>query len=39
MGDIKPNGEFELINSKEKISFHMVFENEWENSLNKLLVS
>jgi type III restriction enzyme len=38
MSDIKPKGELELINSKEKISFHMVFENEWQNELNKLLV-
>jgi type III restriction enzyme len=38
MGDIKPKGELKLVNCKEKISFHMVFENEWENALNKLLV-
>lgn len=38
MGDIKPKGEVELINGKEKMSFHMVFENEWQNELNKLLV-
>lgn len=38
MGDIKPKGEIELVNCKEKISFHMVFENEWQNELNKLLV-
>ena len=38
-GDIKPKGELKLVNCKEKISFHMVFENEWENALNKLLVA
>jgi type III restriction enzyme len=38
-GDIKPKGDLELVNCKEKISFHMVFENEWQNSLNKLLVT
>lgn len=37
-GDIKPKGELKFVNSKEEISFHMVFENEWENELNKLLV-
>lgn len=37
-GDIKPKGELELINSKDNISFHMVFQYEWENELNKLLV-
>lgn len=36
--NIKPKGEVELIDGKENISFHMVFENEWENELNKLLV-
>ena len=36
-GDIKPKGELKLLNCKEKISFHMVFENEWENALNNLL--
>ncbi len=39
MGDIKPKGELKLVNSKEKISFHMVFDSEWENELNKLLAS
>jgi len=38
-GDIKPKGELKLVNSKVKISFHMVFENEWENELNKILVA
>jgi type III restriction enzyme len=38
-GDIKPKGELKLVNSKEKISFHMVFENEWKNELNKILVA
>ncbi|QFY42677.1 restriction endonuclease subunit R [Candidatus Methylospira mobilis] len=38
IGDIKPKGEMTLVDSKEKISFHMVFENEWENELNGLLV-
>jgi type III restriction enzyme len=38
IGDIKPKGEVKLVNCKEKISFHMVFENDWENALNKLLV-
>lgn len=38
LGDIKPKGEVELLNGKEKISFHMVFENDWQNALNKLLV-
>ncbi|MGZ8157742.1 MAG: DEAD/DEAH box helicase [Methylobacter sp.] len=38
MGDIKPKGEVKLLNCKEKISFHMVFENGWQNALNKLLV-
>jgi type III restriction enzyme len=38
-GDIKPKGELNLLNSKEKISFHMVFENEWKNELNKILSS
>ncbi|MGJ0491843.1 DEAD/DEAH box helicase [Methylobacter sp.] len=38
LGDIKPKGEVKLLNCKEKISFHMVFENDWENALNKLLV-
>jgi type III restriction enzyme len=33
----KPKGELKLIQTKEEISFHMIFENEWENSLNKLL--
>ncbi|ASF48075.1 DEAD/DEAH box helicase [Methylovulum psychrotolerans] len=39
MGDIKPKGELNLEDSKETIAFHMVFENEWENALNKLLVN
>ncbi|MFY9288435.1 MAG: DEAD/DEAH box helicase family protein [Alphaproteobacteria bacterium] len=38
-GDVKPKGEFKLADSKEKISFHMVFEGEWENELNKLLIA
>ncbi|MCG6553126.1 MAG: DEAD/DEAH box helicase family protein [Candidatus Magnetominusculus sp. LBB02] len=37
-GNVKPKGELKLIKCKEKISFYMVFENEWENELNKLLV-
>ena len=37
--DIMPKGELKLVNCKEKISFHMVFENEWQNALNKLLVT
>ncbi len=36
-GKAKPKGELKLIQSKEEMSFHMVFEGEWENSLNKLL--
>lgn len=36
--DIKPKGELELIHCKDNISFHMVFENDWQNSLNKILV-
>lgn len=39
LGDAKPKGEFKLADSKEKISFHMVFEGEWENELNKLLAA
>ncbi|MDD5580054.1 MAG: DEAD/DEAH box helicase family protein [Methylobacter sp.] len=39
MGDTKPKGGLELVNCNEKISFHMVFENEWQNSLNNLLVT
>jgi len=35
--DIKPKGELQLINCNEEISFHMMFENEWENELNRLL--
>jgi type III restriction enzyme len=38
LSDIKPKGEVKLVNCKEEISFHMVFENDWENVLNKLLV-
>lgn len=38
VNDIKPKGEVKLVNGKEQISFHMVFENEWQNELNKLLV-
>ena len=38
-GDAKPKGEFKFADSKEKISFHMVFEGAWENELNKLLVA
>jgi type III restriction enzyme len=38
-GDIQPKGELELVNCKDKISFHMVFENEWENALNTILVA
>jgi len=38
-GDINPKGEVKLINSKEKISFHMVFENDWQNALNNLLAA
>jgi len=36
--NIKPKGEVELIEGKENISFHMVFEDEWENALNTLMV-
>jgi type III restriction enzyme len=36
-GNVKPKGEMTLIKSKEEISFHMVFENEWENFVNRLL--
>jgi type III restriction enzyme len=39
VGDAKPKGELKLMNCKEKISFHMVFEGAWENELNKLLVA
>ena len=38
-GDVKPKGELQFVKSKEAISFHMVFEQDWENSLNKLLVA
>ena len=38
-GDIKSKGEFKLADSKEKISFHMVFEGDWKNELNKILVA
>jgi type III restriction enzyme len=38
ISDIKPKGELKLVNCKEEISFHMVFENGWQNALNKLLV-
>lgn len=38
MSDIKPKGEVKLLNCKEKISFHMVFEDDWKNALNKLFV-
>lgn len=37
-GDIKPKGELKLVNCKEKISFHMVFKDDWENALNELMV-
>ncbi len=33
---IEPKGEFKLADTKEKVSFHMIFENEWENELNAL---
>lgn len=36
-GDSKPKGKLTLIASKDEISFHMVFENDWQNPLNKLL--
>jgi type III restriction enzyme len=39
MGDIQPKGELKLLECKEEISFHMVFENNWENALNKILVA
>jgi type III restriction enzyme len=38
-GNVKPKGEFTLADSKEEISFHMVFESRWENDLNKLLAA
>jgi type III restriction enzyme len=38
MDGIKPKGELRLVNCKEAISFHMVFEDEWQNKLNELLV-
>jgi len=38
-GETKPKGEFKLANNKEKISFHMVFEGEWQNDLNKLFAA
>jgi type III restriction enzyme len=38
-GNVKPKGELKLIEAKEEIRFHMVFENDWENRLNKLLVA
>jgi type III restriction enzyme len=38
-GDAKPKGELKLMNCKEKIAFHMVFEGAWENELNKLLAA
>jgi type III restriction enzyme len=39
MGDIQPKGELKLLECKEEISFQMVFENDWQNSLNKILVA
>jgi type III restriction enzyme len=39
VGDVMPKGELKLVNCKEKIPFHMVFENDWKNELNKILVA
>ena len=37
--EIKTVGEMKFINSKEKLAFNMVFENEWKNELNKILMA
>jgi type III restriction enzyme len=38
-GNVKPKGELKLMEAKEEISFHMVFDDEWENALNKLFAA
>lgn len=37
--EIHPVGEMKFVKTKDNISFHMVFEDEWETDLKKLIVN